>query len=598
MCGITGAIFHQSGHAPADLEKSLSVLQHRGPDATGRFISECVLLGHTRLAIIDLDSGRQPLRSASGDLHLVANGEIYNYPEISARYPRQSEQALTRSDSEAIFQAYQSQGITGLKELRGMFAFALHDAGENLTLLCRDRLGIKPLYFCRTASAVFFASEIKALLPYLPRQPALNPDALAQFLQHQFNSGRQTIFEGIQRVLPGELIIVKDGKLRFEKYWDSLAVAPRELSLTAAMEEFDGLFDEVMRQHMRADVPFGLFLSGGIDSSILLSRLAKLHGPGLLTYSIGFSGTNMADELEAANRLAARFGTRHHPLRISRDELFTRIVHSIWAADDLMRDYASLPTHALAESAARDVKVIFSGEGGDEAFAGYKRYQPGPLRWAYHTLLGKSVRVHNQWRGSARRRCFIDALLRCDSKKPFTDAWRASPPQWSTMARRQYVDINTSLCDNLFVKTDRMMMAFGLEGRVPFADHRLIEFGLSLPDHLKYKQSRGKRLLREWAKQHLPHDHLAKPKRGFHVPVQEWLSGDFLDQLGQKLVANTALKEWFNSDGMRQILHAHSKGKNYSREIWGMMQFAIWHKLFVENPGVRPTPAENPLDWI
>ncbi len=604
MCGIFGAIYSEqygSANQPHILQcadKARAQLHHRGPDEHGTYIDNHVLLGHTRLSIIDLASGKQPLSDKSGKLHLVANGEIYNYLEVAAQFSQESKNALTHSDCEAIFQAYQAQGIDGLKEVFGMFAFALYDEETSRTILCRDRLGIKPLFFSQNSRGVFFASEIKALLPFLDKQPAINPVALTQFLQHQFNTGRETIFEGIQRVLPGEYLVIEDGHIHFQHYWDAAAVAPTQPSFDNALEQFDTLFDDVITQHMRADVPFGLFLSGGIDSSILLARLKERYQHPLKTYSIGFSGTHMQDELDAANQLAAHFGTEHQALRVSRDDLFGRIVHSIWAADDLMRDYAALPTHALSEVAAKDVKIVFSGEGGDEAFAGYRRYRPTIARNFLYSVLRTPGRVNNQWHRAASRMAFSPSLSATDTKAPFIDAWQNANSRWSNMAKRQYVDIKTALSDNLFVKTDRMMMAFGLEGRVPFSDHRIIEFGLSLPDEIKYKNARGKWLLREWAKRHLPHDHLSKPKRGFYVPVTEWLSGKFLDALAEKLLTNHAIKHWFNVAGVKKIISQHKNGKNYSREIWGLMQFAIWHTLFVEQPERIPNTQENPLDWL
>ncbi len=604
MCGIFGAIYtdpNMDARQPEiaqRIENARAQLAHRGPDQSGTFISKHVVLGHTRLSIIDLASGKQPLADKGGKLHLVANGEIYNYLEVAQQFPEQSQRALTHSDCEAIFQTYEAQGLDGVTSLFGMYTFALYDETLNRTILCRDRLGIKPLFFSQTSQGVFFASEIKALLPFLDTQPEVDATALAQFLQHQFNTGRDTIFKGVQRVLPGEYLVIENGEVNCQQYWDANHVAPQHTRPEEALETFDTLFDEVITQHMRADVPFGLFLSGGIDSSILLARLRQRYEHPLKTYSIGFSGTKMADELDAANQLAAHFGTDHQALRVSRDDLFGRIVHSIWAADDLMRDYAALPTHALSEVAAKDVKIVFSGEGGDEAFAGYRRYEPTLARNFLYSVLRAPVRVNNQWHKGASQLAFGDALQHADTKAPFIAAWHNANPDWSNMSKRQYVDIKTALSDNLFVKTDRMMMAFGLEGRVPFSDHRIIELGLSLPDDIKYKNARGKWLLREWAKRHLPHEHLSKPKRGFYVPVKEWLSGEFFDALADKLLTNHAIAHWFNLAGVKTLLSQHKHGKNYSREIWGLMQFAIWHTLFIDQPGRIPNTTENPLDWL
>ena len=436
------------------------------------------------------------------------------------------------------------------------------------------------------------------MLPLLNNAPEINEEALVQFLLHQFSTGRETIFKGIKRVLPGEYITIKGRDVYHHQYWNLTNVKQKDLTLEQAFEEFEPLMHTVMKEHIRSDVPFGLFLSGGIDSSILLAELSKLHSHGLKTYSIGFTGTNMADELDAATALARQFGTDHIPIQVSRDDLFGRIVYSIWAADDLMRDYASLPTLALSEAAAKDIKVVFSGEAGDEAFAGYRRYAPSIPRWINHRILGRGVRTQSQWKSFTEGAILSDSLKALNPKAPFDALWKETPNDWSLMKKRQYVDIKAALVDNLFVKTDRMMMAFGLEGRVPLADHRIVEFGFSLPDKLKYQNNRGKWILRQWAEKYLPQEHLRKPKRGFYVPVKEWLTGSFADQLGQKLIANKAIQQWFNIEGVKQTIEAHKSGKNYSRELWGLMQFAIWHKLFVEQPGVVPSRYENPLDWL
>ncbi len=598
MCGIVGAIYWDKEPDRARLERAIAMLNHRGPDEQGVFIRNNAALGHARLSIIDLQGGKQPLRSSDDSLHLVANGEVYNYLEINQSLQASVGPTLSKSDSEAIIQVYQSAGVEGFKNLYGMFAFALYDEKEGALVLCRDRLGIKPLYYAETSQGFFFSSEVKSLLPLLDSAPDISPDALVQFLQNQFHTGRDTIFGNIKRVLPGEYLVIRNREVSFYQYWKVTDVQPRDLTLDQAFEEFEPLFDEVMRQHMRSDVPFGLFLSGGIDSSVLLAELSKLQDKELKTFSIGYAGVNMKDELDAAGELARSFNTNHHSLRVTRDDLFERIVHTIWAADDLMRDYASLPTLLLSDEASKELKIVFSGEAGDEVFAGYRRYAPTIERWLNYKLLGRGIRSQGQWHKQSRDKIFTDTLKRVDPSKPFADVWSEAPSSWSLMKKRQYVDLRTALVDNLFVKTDRMMMAFGLEGRVPFADHRIVEFGFSLPDKLKYQKGRGKWIIRKWAEKYLPQEHLQKPKRGFYVPVKEWLSGNFVQQLGNKLLSNKAINEWFDVNGVAQVLAAHAAGKNCSREIWGLMQFAIWYQLFIEKPGIVPSKKENPLDWL
>ncbi len=605
MCGIAGFYYHQNNPDAAQrLQRMAAALEHRGPDDSGIFLHGNVGMAHTRLSIIDLEGGHQPLFDDSRGLALVANGEIYNYIELREELLAAGRPFASHSDCETILQAYAEHDRDFLPRLRGMFAFALHDAREATLTLARDRLGIKPLFYCETADGIAFASEIKALLALLPSPPAINPRALVQYLQSQFNTGEDTIFEGIRRLPPGSAMRI-DARGRIERwqYWSALDVAPRQCSFAEAAEEFDTLMDSAMHEHMRADVPYGLFLSGGVDSAVLLAMLHRYQDKPIRSFSVGFAGDQLSDELDDAERMAQQFGTEHTSLKLDQRAVFHRLVHTVWSADDLMRDYASLPTDILAQHASRELKVVFSGEGGDEVFAGYGRYRQSAVhRWVKNLLAPGSggFRTRGHWRKPWPSRVFGSELQAATSavREPFIQAWQATPAQWSDVQRSQYTDLTTALPDNLLVKADRMLMGFGLEGRVPFLDHRIVEFGLSLPDALKIQSSQGKLFLKRWAEQYLPKDHLYRKKRGFHVPVNAWLQGDFLSGLAEKLPHNPAIGQWFHVDGVKQMLAAHQAGKDASREIWGLMQFAIWHRLFVEQPGQIPGAEEDPLEWI
>ncbi len=599
MCGIAGVINLHSPASEHQLNQASEALSHRGPDGLGAYLNGNVGLAHVRLSIIDLDGGSQPLHANNGNHHVVANGEIYNYLELQKQYPDYRQTALSQSDCEAILQVYRHEGVSGFKQLNGMFAFALHDQTRDTVIIARDRLGIKPLFYAKTPQGVVFASELKALLALMPTRPEINPLAFNQFLNYQFHTGADTIFKGVQRVLPGEFIEIS-AKLAIKQhqYWSALDVKPIKCTEAQALDEFDALFKQVMTEHIRSDVPFGLFLSGGIDSSVLLAKLSEMHAQSLSTYSIGFEAKSIESELDAAEQLARQFGSKHHSLRVNKDQLFSRIVRSIWAADDLMRDYAALPTLMLSEMASKDVKVVFSGEGGDEAFAGYRRYKPSMENTIKAMLLGAGgVRSRGQWQTALGNKLLSPLLKQQKPRDWYKKQWTQLPANWSRMQGHQYIDLVSALPDNLFVKADRMMMCEGLEGRVPFADHRIVEFGLSLPDELKYKKV-GKNLIRQWLANKLPAEHLRKPKRGFYVPVNEWLSGDFLDQLSQKLVLSPAIQQWFNVDEVKRLAIRQQQKGDVSREIWGLMQFAIWHKLFLEDNHTIPQVEENPLDWI
>lgn len=604
MCGIAGIVNRRSPVLEKDLQKMSGKLKHRGPDNTGYYLHERVGLAHTRLSIIDLESGDQPIVSLDGTMALAANGEIYNYVELRKELIEEGRRFKTRSDSETILHAYASSGEHFVDRLHGMFAFALFDRASKKVFLARDRLGIKPLFYCVLPERVAFASEIKALLPILDQAPQVNGEALSQFFHNQFNTGRETIVKGIYRVLPGEMAIIDKGlEISHRQYWTPLSTQPRDFTFEEAQEEFDPLFEQVMREHIRSDVPYGLFLSGGVDSAVVLAMLQRFQDRPIRTFSVGYKDSGMENELEPARFIAAQYNTDHQPLALDKDRFFTRLPYIIWATDDLMRDYACLPTSFLAEEASKDLKVVFTGEGGDEVFAGYGRYKKSSVeKWGKNLLAPGSggFRTRSQIKGRWTRNLFGPDLQQYNSefRKPFIRAWQSCLATWSDVQKSQYVDMTTALPDNLLVKVDRMLMSFGVEGRVPFLDHRVVKFGLSLPDHLKVRSHYGKVFLRRWAEKHVPKSHLWRKKTGFHVPVGDYLSKGFLDDLQEKLLRNNAVKTWFDLEALKKLFAFQRRGGHGTRAIWSLMQFAIWHRIFIENHGKPPSPNENPLNWI
>jgi asparagine synthase (glutamine-hydrolysing) len=605
MCGIAGIIFKQDvTPETTSLKTALKQLNHRGPDDQGIESHGQVALGHTRLSIIDLAGGHQPINSKDERFSLVANGEIYNYIELFETYRQQKFPFTTDSDSETIIPVWQEAGLEGIGKLNGMFAFALHDRKKNQLILARDRVGIKPLFYAPLVDRIVFASELKAIIPLLGKQPEINPIAVNQFMHNQFNTGQETVFKGVYRVQPGEcLLINSDLSIKKDRYWSAAEVKSRAIDYEEAAQEFDAIMASVMKEHIRSDVPFGLFLSGGVDSAVILAMLKKFDFGHVKSYSIGYHSQEMRGELSAAQKMADRFGTQHQSIRLHTEELKSRIPLMIWATDDLMRDYAALPTSILSQTAANDLKVIFTGEGGDEAFAGYGRYRKTSLQRNMLSLF-KPGSGGFRTRSQLHQRYYSDfanaELLahQHSYRDPFVNAWQATPSNWSDIQRSQYTDMVTALPDNLLVKVDRNTMAFGLEARVPFLDHRIIEFGLSLPDELKTARGQGKLFLKRWAEQFIPADHLYRKKLGFHVPAGEILDDLISSGLEVRLLQNEATKEWFNEDGIKGLFTAHKKGKTVTREIWSIMHFAIWQRMYITHPGIKPSDDENPLDWI
>ncbi|MGQ0621866.1 MAG: asparagine synthase (glutamine-hydrolyzing) [Panacagrimonas sp.] len=604
MCGIAGMVVREGIVADDDLSRMAATLTHRGPEDTGQYVAGAFGIAHTRLSIIDLPGGHQPLFDAEKRYALVCNGEIYNYVELRRELEDLGAEPLTKSDSEVALHGWHHWGRRCLSRLNGMYAFALFDHRSRELWLVRDRLGIKPLYFVRLPDRVLFASELKALLPVLPSRPAINPAALAQFFQNQHSSGRETVFQGIQRVLPGEALRITAGlEIEEYRYWRATDAHPRPRSYETAVAEWEPLFDQVMREHVRADVPFGLFLSGGVDSAVLLAMLRRFQRKPISTFSIGWSDARQSDEIDGAERVAKLMHSDHQSIRLSSQQVFRRLPRSVWAADDLMRDYACLPTLALAEAAGAQLKVVFSGEGGDEAFAGYGRYRPSAIERSFKSLRhpgSGGFRARGELQANWVRRLFKPELQTAlaQHRAPYIAAWAETPAEWSALQRRQYVDLSTNLPDDLLVKADRMLMAYSVEGRVPFLDHRVIEFGLSLPDALKVRGDSGKVFLKRWAEKFIPADHLWRHKSGFHVPVGEWLRGDFLTALSAKLPQSTAIRAWCEPNAVRALLARQQARHDVTREVWSLMQFAIWHRLFVEDEGTVPASEEDPLEWL
>lgn len=585
MCGIAG-IYSVSADVPqAALAQLAAALQHRGPDATGYHHTARLGLVHTRLSIIDLAGGNQPLYTQDRQLCVVANGEIYNHIELRATLEARGHVFSTHSDCETILHAYREYGDDFVRHLFGMFAFALYDVARERLLLARDRLGIKPLFIQVDSAGVVFASEIKALLPAGAPAP-IEADALLQYFHSNFISGAHTIAAGVEKVLPGELLEIRAGRISARRrYWQLRDVEPLDISYAEAATRFDDLMETVIRQHLRADVPFGVFLSGGVDSSTLVALIRRYSDQPLHTYAVGFPGAAVNNELAAARRVAEQFHTRHTELALSERELLAVLPDTIAVSGELMADYANLPTWLLARRASQDVKVVLSGEGGDEVFGGYGRYRAPRIKRLWQALQHPGSGGYRT-RGLAKSVSVADLFSSGDpqriARSPFIQAWREANPRWSDLARMQYTDIATWLVDDLLVKADRMMMAHGVEGRVPFLDHRVVEFGLALPDRLKVEGRTGKVFLRRWAEQLLPKDHLWSKKKGFTVPVGEWLRGERMRQLADIALRHPAVAGRFNSPALARLLAAQAAAGSQSEFVWAQLQYCLWHERFVE----------------
>ena len=584
MCGITG-IMTASG-APPDrtaIEAMQNALIHRGPDGAGVHFSDSVGMAQRRLAIIDLETGNQPLYEPGGAV-LVANGEIYNYVELRAQM--EGEEFSTQSDCEPPLHLYRKYGLDFVDHLRGMYAIALYDPIEGQLVLARDPFGIKPLYYAQTDRGFAFASEPQALIESGMVTPRVNPAALAELLQLQFSTGAETVFGSIMRVLPGESVVVRDGRVVARR---RRSVLPSEGAADwdeeTALELLDTALRNSVEVHQRSDVPYGMFLSGGVDSAALLALMSDLNSQPVQAFTAGFVGTSVPDERARARELAAITGAEMTDLAIDAD-MFWRDLPKIAAAmDDPAADYAIVPTYFLAEAVkAAGLKVVLTGEGGDELFAGYGRYRSAMRPW---------------WRGgrSMRARGVFDGLgvLR----EPLT-GWRdgiaaaeqtADTATFSRLQSAQAADCADWLPNDLLIKVDRCLMSHGVEGRTPFLDPEVAAVAFRMPDSLKVRDGLGKWILRKWLDGVLPEARPFERKRGFSVPVAEWMEASALE-IGPLVAHQPGVLEVCDPRAVEALFA--KKGKRPGFAAWVLLFYALWHAHHIL--GVRD--SENVRDAL
>ncbi len=589
MCGIAG-IMSTDGRAPADtvLDGMLAALRHRGPDGDGRHVKSGVALLQTRLAIIDLATGDQPLFAASAeggpdDLALVANGEIYNYVELRQRM--QGTPFRTGSDCETPLYLYAEHGMEFGEQLRGMYAIAIHDMRDNSLVLARDPFGIKPLYYGVAEDGFVFASEPAVLIAAGVARPNINAKKRDELLALQFTTGAETPFTGIYRVLPGETMVVREGRIAERLTLSALPPGGgRGLSGEAALAEFDRVISDAVNVHQRSDVPYGMFLSGGIDSTALLAVMRRLNPTPVRAFTAGFPGTGAADERAQARSVAEAVGAEHHEIEVTEADFWRELPAIAAAMDDPAADYAIVPTYLLAR-AARDagLKVVLSGEGGDELFGGYGRY--------------RRVRRPALFGGRPMRSASILAGLGVLRVEP-TD-WRAGIERaeadaagWgrSALQRAQAVDCADWLPNDLLNKLDRCLMAHGVEGRVPFLDPMVAGFAFSLPDRMKVRHGVGKWLLRKWLETALPAARAFANKQGFTVPVEDWIASAG-GRIGALVAAQPGIQEICDPAAV-QALFAEG-GKKAGKAQWTLLFYALWH-----NRHMLGRPADGAVEDV
>lgn len=573
MCGLAGLALRK-GETPSGtvLDALTRALAHRGPDGGGHHVAGHVALAHTRLAIIDLAGGDQPL--FAGATALVANGEVYNYREL-----REANRlaCTTGSDCEPPLHLFRRDGIGFAEALRGMYAIALHDRGTRQVVLARDRFGIKPLYLAEIPGGIAFASEPQALVAAGLVSPRVRASARAELLQSQFTTGAETIFEGISRVLPGETVLIADGAVAERRRIAALPEGgPEAIDAEAALARFDAALEESVLLHQRSDVPYGMFLSGGTDSAAVLAMMARLNEKPVLAFTAGFDIPGAADEREQAAHVARAAGARHATVAVTQEMVWRHLPEIVGCMDDPAADYAIIPTWFLARRAREEVKVVLSGEGGDEILGGYGRYRAAMRPW---WLGGKTPRARGAFdrlgevlRDPAGLAGWRDGIAAAE-------AAAASPGRTRLMAA-QALDVADWLPNDLLIKLDRCLMAHGVEGRTPLLDQGMAEACFRLPDALKVQGHSGKWLLRQWLAKHLPASEPFRPKQGFTVPIGAWIEA-LGEKLGPLVAAQPGVAEIARPDRVAALFR-HAREKHRAFAAWHLLFYALWHRRHVE----------------
>ena len=576
MCGIAGLIL-STGAPPPDpmvISRLIDSLHHRGPDGTGHAVVGRVALLHNRLAIIDLVTGDQPF--FAGPATLVANGEVYNYRELRAAMPGAA--YATNSDCEPPLHYWLRDGADYATQLRGMYAIAIHERQQHSVTLTRDPFGIKPLYIAQVKGGIAFASEAQALLEAGLVQRQVRPAAREELLQLQFTTGADTIFEGIQRVLPGETITCADGHILDRRRISWIPEGgPENIDEDAALVRLDRALEESVDLHQRSDVPYGMFLSGGIDSATLITLMARLNKEPVRAYTAGFDAPGAADEREHAAAVAKAVGAHHESIEVTESMVWQHLPEIVGCMDDPAADYAIIPTWFLARRAHQDVKVVLTGEGGDEIFAGYDRYRKALRPW---------------WRGGRAmwaRGSFDKVPVLRVQPSTWRDGMAAAEARaldsgMSRLAAAQATDMMDWLPHDLLLKADRCLMAHAVEGRTPFLDKGVAAAAFRLPDAMKVRDGVGKWILRKWLEKNLPMARPFAPKQGFTVPVGEWIKGRGA-ALGPLVARQPGVAEIAHPDRVEALFRDIRRWR-HGFACWKLLFYALWHRRHIL--GLRP----------
>ena len=564
MCGIAGVMM-RGGRvpAPAALARMAQALRHRGPDGEGIRTHGDVGLVHTRLSIVDIAGGAQPLMA--GDVALIANGEVYNDPQLRSELPGPF---ATGSDCESALHLYLRSGEAFAEKLRGMYAVAIHDPGKAQLLLARDPFGIKPLYYAETEDGFYFASEPQALIAAGVVTASVDETPRDEVLAFNFSVGVETPFSRIARVAPGETLVIADGRI-IRRHSRTALPAGIDVarSDTDAVKAFDAVWQDSVQAHQRSDVPFGMFLSGGIDSTAVLAMMARLNTQSVLAFTAAFPDTNVHDERDAARAAAKAASARHVEIEITAADFWRDLPAIAEAVDDPVCDYAVVPTYVLARAAARDVKVVLTGEGGDELFAGYGRMRAALRPWPFNKTPWRRDMLRGLRQPSTAWTAGMEEARR-----------RAAARHGDELRALQALDCAAWLPNDLLTKLDRWLMAHGVEGRVPFLDAAVADFAFSLLRAQKIRGRRGKWVVRQWLAEHFPAADAFAKKRGFTVPVGAWIAQEAA-RLGPLVAHQSGVAEVCAPEAVHGLFGGITEDN--AGQAWSLLFYALWHRRHI-----------------
>jgi asparagine synthase (glutamine-hydrolysing) len=624
MCGICG-IYNFNGE-PIDrelLDRMSSIIRHRGPDGEGSYVSGDIGLGHRRLSIIDIEGEAQPITNEDKSMYLIFNGEIYNFIELREDLEKKGHSFKTRSDTEVIIHGFEEWGTECVNHFNGIFAFALWDCNSKKLFLARDHLGVKPLYYIVLRNKLLFALEIKSLLQDKDCLRQVDIKSLEQLFTFRYVPSPNTLFKGIKKLPPGHWMLCSSDSIEIKRYWNWRPQIINNREEDELIEQYQTLLEDSIKLQLRSDVPVGLFLSSGIDSNTILAIMSNHTTSPVYTFTIGFEDGNKTNETDDAREMAKRFGTKHAEMIVSPEDYEKYYQYYLWNIEEPVGNETAAAFYFVSKIASEKVKVVLTGQGADEPWAGYDRYIGVKLSNLYSKLphrfseymkrlisvlprnerlkrgvlslnepdvLTRFAKIYSFYSDEMKGRLFRDWVkeeMSADYHEP-KEAIRhlqSDVRNLDPVTQMLYIDTRSNLPDDLLMVNDKTSMANSIEARVPYLDYRLIEFIESIPSNLKLKGFQGKYLHKKAVEKWLPREMIYRKKKGFANPIDQWLRGKMYSYINESLLQNdSGVNMYFNKDYIKQIIHLHKQRKEaHRRHIYLLLSFELWYQRFIKN---------------